>query len=172
MSSRRLCILLAGLLMLAGGLVGIAVKEADTPAAIQEVNNAVSDESMFAQPVCGEIVSAFGAVYEERLNQWSLREYTEILTETGSLILSPIDGTVEDIIRGENGGSIYIEGNEFAVMIAPVSDVRVFKGSAVARGSIIGKTGARVTVSVDRDNVPVDPKLLIGENSVHDEQGA
>ncbi|MBQ2957367.1 MAG: hypothetical protein IJE08_13000, partial [Clostridia bacterium] len=71
-----------------------------------------------------------------------------------------------------NGGSIYIEGNEFAVMIAPVSDVRVFKGSAVARGSIIGKTGARVTVSVDRDNVPVDPKLLIGENSVHDEQGA
>lgn len=163
MRTRTFCILLAGFMMLVGGLSNTLMKMRKADRA-EERTAVVSAEKTYLESPVGEwrVMEAYGAQYSEELSQWTGREAVLLRTETGERLTSPMDGRVISVAAVEEGGSrIIIEEGEVQAAIGPVRGVGVFEGSYVKAGDYIGMAEGGVSFSVRINNISVDPAEMV-----------
>jgi len=163
MKTSTFCVLLASALLLMSALAAGGIKYRDraprdqTAAALTEATDEIECEM-----VSGRIVDAFGAAYDERLNQWIMREYVSAEAVENAHIASNGEYTVISIEPEANGSSIVLAEEGRRIRLWPVAGVRVFEGSRLNAGEIIGTVDGKFFISAEENGRFVNPEYLIG----------
>lgn len=158
---RTFCVLLASTLMLAGAAIGLWRGEAEKPieAETADASSGALAGQTWRRPVGGAVREAFGAQYSEELGQWTMRECMVLQTENREPVVAPLDGSVEKVAAQTGGGSrIDMRCGDMQVSLSPVYGVRVFEGSAVQSGDVLGEAEGTLSVCAKRAGVCVDPE--------------
>ena len=168
MKNTTFCILLAAALMMMGAIaMQLGRTTADNETGQTALAHQEEEESeMWIWPVTGAIVERFGPQYSAEHRQWTWKDEVIADTEDGAEILAPTDGIVEEIAGGEEGSCVAIR-NEDGMMIRlwPAVCVRVFEGSHVEKGMMIGSTAGRISIRLEIDGQAVDPeKIFVSGN--------
>lgn len=157
------CVLLASALMMLGALIAGGMKYGDKEPQDQAATalTGITDEEE-SVIVSGRIVDAFGAVYDEELDQWTMREYAT--ADAGGRAYAAANGEciVISITPEEDGSSILLEEKGRRIRLWPVEGVRVFEGSRLNEGDIIGTVDGEFCVSAEEGGCFVNPEDLIG----------
>lgn len=167
MSNRTFCALLAGFLMLLGGMTVLIRKnggEADIrPQAAVSSGNGPTISS----PVAGwQVLQDYGMQYNHSLSQWEMHDFILLETNEKERVFAPIDGKIGRIEECPTGGvRVLIEGGEIRVLLWPVSGLCVFEGSVTERNSVIGTAEGQICLRVESNGRAVNPGTLIGSRA-------
>lgn len=164
MTTRTFCLLIVTLLLaLSAGTVivirGISVEE-------QEVKEAfvASKPIEYLKSPTGswQETAVFGAQYSEQYGQWSYRDDIAFDMQANAPVYAPMSGTVVRVEEaGESGSCVVLQcGEETEIGLQPVYGLRIFKGSKVKQGDVIGEGRGSVSLKVWKAGRIVDPLTL------------
>ncbi len=165
MKTSTFCVLLASALLLMSALAAGGMKYRDNEpqdraaAALTDI----TDEKEGSM-VSGRIVDAFGAAYDEGLNQWTMREYASAEVGENAYIASNGEYTVISIEAEGDGSSIVLAEEERIIRLWPVAGVRVFEGSRLNEGEVIGTVNGKFFMAAEENGRLVNPEYLIGSD--------
>ena len=154
------CILLASVLMLAGallsGLMKINRNETEEKTLLTS-GQEVEEEAIIA--VDGRVERYFGAEYSQELNQWTQNLCSVIKVENKKEIQVMTDCTVAAAKSAEGGSRIELTDGETTIVIQPVKRLRVFEGSRLKRGDVVGEAEGELEISAETGGEAVDPLI-------------
>ncbi len=174
MKNRTFALLLAALVMLlgAGATAWQKVRQEDgvqmqaQSAAVHSRENTEGEE--FLIPVFGTTEQEYGAVYSEEYGQWTMCPHMTWTVEYGREVYAPLSGTVTKIEAGTEGGScVHMDCGQAVLEIFPIYNVRVFSGSRVEQGEVLGEARECLRVRAYQNGLPIDPRR-IGKTSSFD----
>ena len=164
MSSRTFALILAGFLFtLSAGAVLLmrTIQPEESPSAEAFVR-AAPPETLESPTGSWQTAGMFGAQYSVQYGQWSLRDDVVLMISDGAPVYAPMSGTVPETEALESGGSRVIIrcGDGTEIELHPVYSLRVFEGSRVSQGDVIGSGKNSVLLKASQNGMPVDPLTL------------
>lgn len=164
MTSRTFCLLLAAFLFaLSAGTALIMRGMQREDGTIQDAFVAVLPEERLKSPAGNwQRASVFGAQYSEQYGQWSFRDDILLEMADSAPVYAPMSGKVIRIEAIEQGGSRAVLRcrDEIEISLHPVYSLRVFEGSAVEQGDVIGEGRGSVSMKTWQAGCVIDPLTL------------
>lgn len=135
-----------------------------------------NEEKGLSWPVKGDVIMKFSeknTVYFKTLAQYKSNPAIEISAKEGSKVVASAAGTVTDISKSEETGTMVTTniGGNYSVIYGQLKDVKVTKGQSIKEGELIGKVaaptkyfleeGSNLYFQVTENSQAVDPLLLL-----------
>jgi murein DD-endopeptidase MepM/ murein hydrolase activator NlpD len=123
-------------------------KTADTAAASGKTGKVTAKETVFVNPVAGEVVNAFSAgelVYDATFDDWRTHNGTDFTAQPGERVMSIADGKVESIAHDEMYGTVVTINHGDGIKATYYNlmpNVLVKEGDNVAVNEVIGGLGS------------------------------
>lgn len=106
--------------------------------------------------------AAFGAQFSDAYGQWSFRDSIDFRLKAGGAVYAPMSGTIQRVEALEQGGSrvtMQCE-NEVEIALEPVHSLRIFIGSRVVQGDVLGSGGEALSMRAWKGGRAIDPLIL------------
>lgn len=155
----------------------VAAKENSEPVSAKAEKVTVKQETVFVNPVAGEIINAFSLdelVYDPTFEDWRTHNGIDFSAQPGERVMAIADGTVESISHDEMYGTVLVIAHSDGVKTTYFNlmpNVLVSEGDNVSVNEVIGGLGSEALfengdefhlhVEVTRDGVTIDPTEIL-----------
>ena len=166
MNSRTFCLMLAGFLfaLSAGTYLLLTGNKPEDSVAEQTIAQAEPVQKLISPTGSWQEAGMFGAQYSEEYGQWSLRNDITFRISEDTPVAAPLTGVVKSIEEMKGGGSrVTIQcADATQILLYPVYSLRIFSGSRIEQGDIIGVGKKCLSLEARKDGQAIDPLQLAG----------